>query len=223
MPGRKVPFITDEIYHVFNRGNNKQPTFFNTSDYRRALFTTEFYVTKNPPVSLSRYLNTNEEIQELLMQQMKLQEKQVEILSFVLMPNHFHFLLKQLSDGGISNFIGKFQNSYTKYINTKYHRDGALFLDQFKGVRIEDEEQLLHVSRYIHLNPFTGFVVKSLQEVELFPWSSYKVYLTEEESVVNTKIILEHFPSVSAYKTFVSDQASYQRELDVIKHLLIEQ
>jgi len=222
MPGRKTPLVTQEMYHVFNRGNNKQPTFFKPGDYKRALTTIEFYRVKNPPVSLSRYLNANKELQAAFSEQMHVSEKQVEIVAFAFMPNHFHFLLKQLSDNGISNFIGKFQNSYTKYANTKHQRDGALFLDQFKAVRIEDEDQLLHVSRYIHLNPLTSFVVKSLKDLEEFPWSSYKSYLSGENGLVKKDLILSHFKTISAYREFVSDRASYQRELEKIKHMLFE-
>ena len=76
------------------------------------------------------------------------------------MPNHFHLLLKQTIDNGISHFLSKFTNSYTKYFNTKYNRVGPVFQGVFKSVHIESDEQLMHLSRYIHLNPVVSAVVE---------------------------------------------------------------
>lgn len=137
------------------------------------------------------------------------------------MPNHFHFLLRQLKDGGITEFVSKATNSYTKYFNTKHRRIGPLFQGEFKAVPIETEEQLLHVSRYIHLNPFVADLVKNL---DLFPYSSYKNFISpESNNFCVTKPILDFFKNPDEYKAFIDDHSAYAKELERVKHLLIDE
>lgn len=117
-------------------------------------------------------------------------------------------------DGGISKFMSNFANSYTRYFNTKSKRKGPVFEGKFKAKRIETDEQLLHLSRYIHLNPHSSFVVKNLKELESDPYSSFPEYIQETDtSFCNKEIILGHFWDTVSYKEFVFDQADYQREL----------
>lgn len=222
MPGRIYPIVTDEIYHVFNRGINRQPTFTNKRECQRATESIAFYRFTKPPLSLSKFLRLEETKREEFLQALKDNELLIEIFCYSLMPNHFHFLLKQKKDGGIAKFIGNFQNSYTRYFNIKNGRDGSLFLDQFKAVRIETDEQLVHVSRYIHLNPYTGYIVKSLKELENYPWSSFPRYLQNISLFVETDFISNMFSGRSKYKKFVFDQADYQRRLKEIEHLAME-
>ena len=144
----------------------------------------------------------------------------VDIICYCLMPNHFHFLLRQNKEGGITEFISKISNSYTKYFNTKNERVGPLLQGEFQSVHIESNEQLLHLSRYIHLNPLIGYVTKDLRT---YKWSSYAQYLGLTNSNVCSKdIILEQFKSTDDYESFVLDQVSYARELDIIKHQLLD-
>jgi len=222
MPARIIPLGTDEIYHVFNRGINRQPTFTSRIEYQRAILAIKFYRLSSPPISLSKFLVQPKEKQEEILESMKDLAKLVDIICFCLMPNHFHFLLKQRLDGGISKFMGNFQNSYTRYHNTRNEKDGSIFLTQFKAVRISTDEQLLHVSRYIHLNPHTGYIVKSLNDLENYSWSSFKNYLKEKSDFIDTDLVLGLFKNSEYYKQFVFDQASYQRELKLIKHLIME-
>jgi len=120
------------------------------------------------------------------------------------MPNHFHFLLKQAQDDGIAKFMSNFQNSYTKFFNTRNGRDGALFPDQFKAVRIETEDQLLHVHRYIHLNPYTSYVVSEIKDLISYPWSSISEYLDKNaQNICETKTVLSFFKDILAYKKFI--------------------
>lgn len=138
------------------------------------------------------------------------------------MPNHFHFLLKQKIDHGISNFISNFTNSYTKYFNTKYDRVGPLFQGLFKAVLVESEEQLIHLSRYIHLNPVTSSLVKP-EDLQNYYWSSYPEYVDLlEDSLTNKHLILDFFPSIDKYKEFVLDQVDYAKKLEFIKHLILD-
>lgn len=224
MPGRTTPLITGETYHVFNRGIDRRPTFTDRRQYQRAYLAAKFYQYDLLPVKLSKLLSSNLEIRnEMLSYLKKENNKIVTILSFCFMPNHFHFLVKQLKDKGISTFMSNFQNSYTRYFNTRVERTGPLFLDQFKAKIIETEEQLLHVVRYINLNPLTSYVVGKLEDLILYPWSSYKEYLGYTDDILSdTALILSLFKSRKDFKQFMDDQAGYQRELEGIKHLLIE-
>lgn len=223
MPGRSTPLITGQIYHVFNRGINRQPTFLSKKEYSRALETINFYRIKSANIKLSKFLIAEDRRKKQILELLSGSDVWVEILAFVLMPNHFHFVLKQNLDNGISKFIGNFQNSFTRYSNTKNQRDGSLFLDQFKAVLTETDEQLLHLIRYIHLNPYTSFLVKNITELENYPWSSLPSYLKKESnSLINRELVQSFFKSTKDFKNFTFDQAGYQRELHIIKHLTLE-
>ncbi|MDO8429263.1 MAG: transposase [Candidatus Daviesbacteria bacterium] len=221
MPIRKVPLVTEEIYHVFNRGINRQPTFLFKRDYQRAIQSIQYYCFSKPPLRLSKFLILEQSRQDDLLKSLASSEALIDTISFCLMPNHFHLLLRQKAEKGISKFLANFQNSYTRYFNTKHNRDGALFLTQFKAVRIETEEQLIHVSRYIHLNPCTGFVVNSTEELKHYPWSSFPNYCNNSTNTTH-KDLVDLFPSKEMYQKFVLDQADYQKELSLIKHLSLD-
>ena len=152
MPGRKIPLVNNEFYHVFNKGVASLPTFTNEKEYLRAIEAMDYYRNSNIPLKFTKFSNLS--LKEKTKNLNKLDEQSnrlVLIVSYCFMPNHFHFLLKQVVDGGISKFVSNFTNSYTRYFNTKNQRTGHLFQGKFKSVRIESEEQLLHVSRYIHI------------------------------------------------------------------------
>lgn len=222
MPGRVLPLVTGEIYHVFNRGIDRRPTFIAKKEYERALQSIKFYRFAQPPIRLSRFLLLDKKRQELVLDALENSFRLVDIICFCLMPNHFHFLLKQKKDNGISKFLSNFQNSYTRFFNTKNQRDGPLFLNQFKAIRIETDEQLVHVSRYIHLNPYTGYIIKTLEEIKLFPYSSLASYLEDSNDFIQTELIQSFFNKPIDYQEFVFNQADYQRRLKEIEHLLLE-
>lgn len=149
-----------------------------------------------------------------------LNKKIVDIICYCLMPNHFHLLLKQLKDGGISEFISKLTNSYTKFFNIKNNRVGPLLQGQFKAVLIESDEQLIHVSRYIHLNPLVSHLVKDLYQYE---WSSWREYMGSIQEFCSKQDILAFFKSPEHYRKFVLDHADYAERLESIKHKLLEE
>lgn len=135
------------------------------------------------------------------------------------MPNHFHFLIKQLKEGGITEFISKLSNSYTKYYNTKHTRVGPLLQGEFKAVLVESNEQFIHLSRYIHLNPIASLLVKNLKD---FRWSSYEEYINNTHGICAKEEILNSFKTPQDYEQFVLDQVSYAQSLERIKHHLID-
>lgn len=213
MPYRIIPFVNDQYYHIYNRGVEKRRIFENQRDYQRFLKTLTYYQLEGPKPKLSHYFQYQN------FQPNKAQ-KLVEIISYCLMPNHFHLLVKQLKNGGITDFITHLSLSYTKYYNTKYSRTGPLLQGQFKATLIESDEQLVHVSRYIHLNPLVSFLVKSLEK---YPWSSYVEYVMGKPGICSKEEILGFFKSAKEYDEFIKDHASYAQELEFIKHKLIDE
>lgn len=225
MPGRKIPLVTDQYYHVLNRGIASQPIFCSKRDYQRALEAIFYYQNKTVPMKYSKFLRLAIKQRAEILENLKAQGRYwVEIICYCLMPNHFHLLLKQLAGGGISKFMSDFANSYTRYFNTKNQRIGPLFEGKFKAKRVETDEQLLHLSRYIHLNPYSSYVIRTLRELESYPYSSFPEYIKKGDiDFCNKEVILDQFPGPASYKKFVFDQADYQRELEKIKHLALEE
>lgn len=123
------------------------------------------------------------------------------------MPNHYHFLLKQKEEDGIHEFMHRLDTSYTKYFNLNNHRSGHLFEYAFKAKEIGSDELLLHIARYIHLNPILAGLVALPEE---WKWSSYKDYLLlETHPLSNTIELMTHFPDVNAFEQFTINQISY--------------
>lgn len=224
MPYRRTPIIKGEIYHIFNRSVGRQPIFLTDKHYKRALEVINFYSFHKPSIRFSLYHKLpKEQREEFLKNLQEKGKKLVEWLAYCLMPNHFHFLVRELEDNGISNLLRNFQNSYAKYFNTREERSGALFQAMFKEVRVETDEQLIHLVRYIHLNPYTAYLVKELREIEGYKWSSFREYVSNKNNgLVYTSEILRYFPSLKDFRQFTLDQANYQRKLDEIKHLTFE-
>lgn len=209
MPYRFIPFVTGQIYHIYNRGTEKRHIFESDRDRSRFIKTLIYYKIEGPKPKFSTFKKKD-----------FLGNKQiVEIFCYCLMPNHFHLLIKQTKDGGITEFMSKVLNSYTKYFNTKHKRVGALLQGQFKAVLVESEEQLLHLSRYIHLNPIASFLSKDLDK---YPWSSYSEYTSKKSGFCSKTEIMNFFKTPQSYKTFIHDQIAYSQSLEIIKHQLIE-
>lgn len=140
------------------------------------------------------------------------------------MANHFHLILKQTETGGIQKFLANLQNSYVKFFNLRHNRKGPLFQSAFRAVHIETEEQLLHTARYVHLNPSTAYIVEP-SNLTSYVWSSLPDYFGERSNLIveiSKEMVISLAGGPAKYKSFVLDQADYQRELDKIKHLTLE-
>lgn len=209
MPYRTTPLVNGQFYHIFNRGVEKRRVFTDKREHSRFLKTIKYYQSESK-IKFSQATPEEKDYES--------QAKLVEVIAYCLMPNHFHLLLQQVQDNGISTFIRKLINSYTRYFNTKNDRIGPLFQGQFKAVRVESDEQLLHLTRYIHLNPLVGYVVKDLRS---FEWSSYLDYINLGNNQICQRNTIEEFISLKHYEQFVLDQVDYAKQLDQIKHLLM--
>src|SRR3990167_1211806 len=177
MPYRKIILGTNEIYHIYNRGVNKTPIFLIKKDYIRFAELIGYYRFANCPIKFSHFkqLSVGERT-SILIELNKKSKKLVDIMSFCFMPNHVHFLLKQLLDDGISTFMAKVTNGFSHYFNIRHERVGHLFQGNFGAVRIENDQQFIHVSRYIHLNPVASFLIEA-ENLPSYEYSSYPEYI----------------------------------------------
>jgi len=229
MPGRILPLVNNEVYHIFNRGSDKRDIFLQPRDYRRFVETFYYYQFEGPKPKFSA-LNKSSTFflrgfKKVLDKKgfhnfnPTLHSKLIEIFSYCLMPNHFHFLVKQLKANGISIFMSQTTNSYTKYFNTKFKRVGSLLQGTFKSVRVGTDEQLIHVSRYIHINPVVSGLVSKPQD---YQWSSYLEYAYGAKGYCSTDLILGLFASRKEYRDFTEGQIDYGKRLELIKHQIID-
>ncbi len=218
-------YAPNSYYHLYNRGVEKRIIFIDEQDYQVFLSYLKEYLMPKDELALRKRLadsNTSYKEKNKILKALRMNNFSdvMSLGAYCLMPNHFHLLIKQLKDGGISEFMRRFIHSYTKYRNTKYRIQGPTFQGLFKAVLIETDEQLLHVSRYIHLNPLVSHLLKDLSS---YPWSSYPTYigLNNDDRIAKTEI-LSFFKSPKAYEQFILDQADYGITLEAIKHQLID-
>lgn len=212
---------TNEFYHVFNKSIAHQPIFDNTDNLKKIIRIVNYYRYKQK-IKLSKFYSLPNRIQNEYIEEAHEGLPLVEIYSFTFMPNHYHFLLRQLQDKGISKFISDVQNSFAKNFNLINDRNGSLFQTGFKSRRITYEEDFFHISRYIHLNPVTSNIIKFNELID-YPYTSLNWYSNNNlNKFVNTEYLLNHFQYLSNYIRFLENQVEYQQKLKRIKDLLIE-
>ncbi len=218
---RNLVFEAGEYYHVCHRGNNKQNIFYDQDDWTRLLFLILYFQSPIIIPNISRLIKCefkpfvqssalNKECKNMLIdyEDKIIKNRTVDLMNYCLIPNHLHLSLKALTDNSISHYMQRILTSYTKYINTKYDKVGHLFQGPFKAVHIEDENQLLYLSAYIHRNPREISEWKDREET--YPWSSYHDYIVENRwgSLLKPEEILEQFDKIGDYKTFVDESGA---------------
>ena len=207
MPSRNIlkKYVEGGYYHIYNRGVEKRLIFIDEQDYK--VFLRLFELSLTPKGDLD-----NEDLIRITNR-----ADAVELVSYCLMPNHFHLILKQISETGMTDFMRSILTAYVAYFNKKYKRVGGLFQGRYKAVLIERDEYLSHLSRYVHMNP-----LEINNKLEAYPYSSYKYYLSNDcPKWLTTQAILELFPSnPKEYEKFVSDKKLDSRL--VIKDLSLD-
>lgn len=216
------PLVIGEIYHVFTKSIAGFKILNNDSEFLRMIETIQYYQREKRPIKFCRFNKFREGTTKYLKSDISMSEseKLVEIIAYCIMPTHIHLVLKQLKDKGVSLFMNNILNSYSRYFNIKHNRKGPLWEGRFKNVLVGREEQLLHLTRYVHLNPVTARIVNTPIDWKA---SSYKEYLSDaigEDRICKYSDILNITPT--AYRKFVEDRISYQRELAKIKNLLFD-
>lgn len=203
---RKI-YVDNGIYHIYNRGVEKRIIFIDTIDYKVFLKYLSQYLSPIPEVNDLKKTFT---LQGLAFKGVPRQPKnyfgKIDLICYCLMPNHFHFLLKSRDSKDLKEFIQSLLTRYSMYFNKKYQRVGSLFQGRYKAVVITTDNYLLHLSRYIHLNP--SEFTKDLENA----YSSYSTYLgliktpwIKPDIVLNffkTKAVQEFDNNVKTYKDF---------------------
>jgi putative transposase len=219
MVTEKIPLVKGEIYHIFSKSIAGFEIFRKDSEYRRMKDLLKYYKMENVPLRFSAFIEIKDK-EKFFQKHFASQRALVDIIAYCLMPTHIHLLLKQLKEDGISVFMRNVLNGYTRYFNIKTKRKGPLWESRFQRVLVNTDEQLLHLSRYICLNPVTAYLVNKPQDWE---FSSYKEFLGEvedKERICSYSEVLDIDPQ--RYKEFVNSQIDYQRELAEVKKLFLE-
>lgn len=211
---RKInSFAEGEYYHIYNRGIEKRDIFLDQSDFNRFIVLLRIANSKEP-VHIQK---TRKKGQGLTLTNDK--EKILEIGSYCLMSNHFHLLIKETTEGGISKFMSKIMTAYTMYFNKRYERSGALFQGTFKAEHANSDEYLKYLFSYIHLNPvklinpdWKEKGVENKNEVISFlkdyKYSSYLDYIgvnREENKIINKEVFPEYFLSTNDFEREIFD------------------
>lgn len=222
MPLRQIRLATGQYYHIFNRGVARMPIFHSVYDYRYLLRALEYYRFRGVTIKLSSFVHFKKNEQDRVLEEINSTDiPLVTLVAFVLMPNHFHLLVRQDVENGIESYLARAMNSYVRYVNTRIERVGPLFQGVYKSVHIESDEQLVHLSRYIHLNPLVaGLVDRS--SFATYPWSSLPSYLGKTDTFVQPNIVIQQFSTSKQYYEFVMDQADYVKRQSELEHLMID-
>lgn len=181
MPNRSDEFIQGHYYHIYNRGAGRAPIFFNPGNYLYLLSLMKRYAP--------RY--------------------RVAVIAYCLMPNHYHFLLRQDGTKVLSAFMGVLFNAYVQAVNLQQGRSGTLFQGRFRHVLVDREEYLVYLCRYIHRNPVKAKLVARLED---WPYSNYLEWIGQRNgSLKDDAFIRSRFDTADAYSQFTADLADEAR------------
>lgn len=216
---RKTPFVPNEYYHIYNRGNSKQTIFHDRKDYER--FVKLLFISNGEENFKIQFIGKNNiydcDRKKLL----------VGIGSYCLMPNHFHLLLTQTESGSISKFMQKLTTAYSMYYNNKYKRTGGLFEGKFKSEHVAKDRYLKYLFSYIHLNPIklidskwkeNGIKNKkqAIAFLRDYKYSSYQDYLDtnrEEKIILNREVFPNYFPTKKYFENEILEWITYRQDL----------
>ncbi|HDH07675.1 MAG TPA: hypothetical protein ENG89_01500 [Candidatus Moranbacteria bacterium] len=225
---RKISFANGEYYHIYNRGVDKRRIFSDKKDYQRFLLSIDLLndnkdglmenwrnlIKVNPKARLS------ERVSERVLKIAGKRKPLVEFVAYCINPNHYHFILKQVTEKGIERFMHKLGTSYTKYFNKKNKRSGVLFQGKFKATHIDSNEYLLYLSAYVNNNYFIhGYSQKDRE------YSSREEYKTKnKKGFCNKQPILSQFgKKIGDYGDFMKKNSLYMRKKKELEKYLIEE
>ena len=198
-------FGMGEYYHIYNRGNEKKEIFREQDDFR-------FFLER-----MTKYLlpeKFKQRVRELL------PNNTFSLISYCLMPNHFHLLIRQNTELPVTALMRRLGTSYSMYFNRKYQRVGGVFQDQYKMVLVDDNRYLIWLSAYIHQNPKVANLASNLKD---YPWSSYNEFLGQSTlAICDKNIILQQFANLDEYSNFLKESYSLIKHKKDIESLLID-
>jgi REP element-mobilizing transposase RayT len=183
MPRRATNFAPGHYYHIYNRGAHKQPIFRETENYLYLLRLLKDYTRR----------------------------LEVATITYCLMPNHYHFLVRQDGEQSAGLLPQLTFNRYTKAFNRRYRRSGTLFQGRFQSVWVDKTEYLFHLCRYIHANPVKGGLTTHPAD---WPFSNYREWIgLRDGALVDRAFVAESFPDRDRYRAFVADYLDRPRAL----------
>jgi REP element-mobilizing transposase RayT len=192
MPYRGDAFTQGQYYHIYNRGARKAKIFFNDGNYQYLLRLVKEYYQKHGAT----------------------------VIAYCLMPNHYHFLLRQEMDEPLSKFMQVLFNGYVQALNLQQGRTGTLLEGRFKHKCVDKWEYLIVLCRYIHRNPVkAGLVAKP----EDWAYSNYREWIgLSGGALVDKVFVRDHFPSADEYVNFVNDVEDEKKSYEKISKYLFD-
>lgn len=201
-------YLENSYYHIYNRGVEKRRIFEDKQDYGVLLYyVKEYLLPKDDDLLLNQLsipgLPWHEKSKILQLMRLNNFASEIDLVAYCLMPNHFHFLIRQRSSGSMDRFMNSLATRYTMYFNKRHNRVGPLYQDVYKAVLVNSDAQLLHLSRYIHKQAFPKGDAFESQP------SSYPEYCgLRSTEWIKPRIVLDFFPGkviATSYQTFVKD------------------
>ena len=212
---RKVNFAIDEYYHLYNRGNSKQKIFLDEEDYNH--FVKLLYLCNS--IKSIAYRDISKNVYDF-----DRENTLIFIGVYCLMPNHFHILIREKTENGISKFMQKISTAYSMYFNKKYKRTGGLFEGKFKSQHVDIDRYMKYLFSYIHLNPIKLIESKwkeigiknikgAIKYLKTYQYSSYLDYLKEDRlrlKILDKKQFPEYFLSKNSFEREIFEWLSFE-------------
>ena len=181
MPTFRPEYLAGHYYHLYNRGAHQVSIFREEDNYYFVLRKMQAYCR-----SLS-----------------------LTPIAYCLLPNHYHFLIRQDGEHRAGLLPQRVFNSYSKAYNKRYGHSGTLFEGNYRAVAVESESYLLHLCRYIHANPVIHGLVEDVAD---WPYSNYLEWIGEREgTLLDREFVRAHFPTPDSYREFVADYLAQRR------------
>lgn len=232
MPARKLQKFDKNkaFFHIYNKGVEKRNLFKDQEDYDIFQGFLNDYLTAPPdPEKTKKSFSVNGRTFRGVPHQPKNYFNKIELVAYSLLPKHFHLLINQKTHGSLEKLIRSLCTRYAIYYNKKYKRSGSLFAGPYKLFQIKDVTQLLHLTRYLHREPFKrngGY-----EDSNSYGFSSYKEYLGERvTSWIKAKVVLSYFDKsenkqfkgIKGYKNFVEKHELKEKEERMLERIIIE-
>lgn len=223
---RVKTYLEDGYYHIYNRGVEKREIFLDQQDYGVFLSYLKEYLLPKDEVELQKRLsdsNTSYKEKDKILKALRMNNfyGEITLLAYCLMPNHFHFFIKQKSALSIDKFMQSLATRYTMYFNKKYKRVGFLYQDTYKAAVVENDTQFIYLSKYIHKQAIAS-QGRTLQGWSEQP-SSYLDYVTKRKTEwVHPQEVLNYFSTTNptlSYQAFVKETEDF----GPIENIILEQ
>lgn len=203
---RKESIVDNEYYHIYNRGVDKRDVFSDEKDYFRFLLSMNLLNDKEGGIMIKwrdyKKSVKNAKLNDFLKLSFRKRENLVDIISYCLMSNHYHFILKQNVERGIERFLHKLGTSFTKYFNEKHKRNGSLFQGSFKSSHINSTAKLLRLAVYVSGNS----EIHKVSSAKKYPWCSFLLHSGNKKSdIINDHVLSEHFRSRQDFEEYANE------------------